>query len=182
MVGPPSDESHQKGGFFYSFRMKKDIFLTFDYERDLWRATQVQQVCSQHNSITKGIWETAIWTEAKTEGPEAVQRLIDAEIKNTSVTIVLIGRHTSGLDYVQHAIRQSRNAGHSVIGIHVHKIPDKAGNIDPIGTARFGEIGKDDKGESLFFWQLYPIYRWAIDEGAEHLHEWVREAAKKTGL
>src|SRR6202047_946436 len=75
--------------------MAKRVYFAFHYQDVIdFRANVVRK----HNFIggveSAGYYDHSIWEEAKKTSPLALKRLINAELQNTSVTVVLIGTHT----------------------------------------------------------------------------------------
>jgi hypothetical protein len=57
----------------------------------------------------------------------------------------------------------------------------RALRTDTKGSPYFGEIGKDEKGNSVYFSTSYPIYDYINDDGYNKLGDWIEAAAKKAG-
>jgi hypothetical protein len=156
--------------------MGMPIFLAFDYERDLCRARQVSRVWTEAGGEALGCWEKTVWDAAQLRRGQ-LHQLIDAAIARATATVVLVTQHTAEKKYVQYAVQQSHQLGKKLLGIYVHRIPDEHGKQAPIGHTRFGEVGVDQQGHSLFFWQFYPAYRWVIDDGPTNFPRWVSRTA-----
>ncbi len=73
--------------------MARKVFFSFHYERDSWRAGQVRN-SNQFNDerCEYGFIDGVDWESIIKQGDEAVKRWINEQLKNTSVTAVLIGR------------------------------------------------------------------------------------------
>lgn len=182
MVGPPSDQekfiSDQIAAFSFMDNKNK-VFFTFDYENDFFRANVVRNAWVSRYGQAEGFWEDDVCQKLKQNDESYIDPIISQTIEKSAATIVLIGTKTSELNYVRYAICQSRLRGKGVVGIYIHNIKDESGKKAAIGSSRFGEIDKDENNESLFFWQLYPLYRWVIDDGESHLMTWVKKACNK---
>lgn len=153
MVGPPSIKK-MGGGFFM-----KALFISSlkqDQERvktvlDAWRS-------SGHRALSP-------------DGPESIGRLVS----EADVAIVLIDQLTSDDELVRRWVRAAHEARRPMLAIHVHNLPGADGLKSQIGNNRFGPLEKD-----RFFWQIYPTYRWVIDNGGEHLEDWVEKAIQES--
>lgn len=161
--------------------MARRVFFSFHYERDIWRANVVRNSWVTQDRESAGFWDASLWEEAKKKGNEAIKRMIDNGLEGTSVTVVLIGAETSDRDWVKYEIKKSHERGNGLLGVYIHNIEDKDERTDKKGDNHFGEIDKDKEGNSVYFWQLYPIYDWVDDDGYNNLGDWVEEAAKKAG-
>ena len=74
------------------------VFFSFHFQNDIWRVNQVRQSWRYNNPNSQlcrysnddlGFRDASIWERAKREGVLSMKRLIDARIKNTSVTCIL---------------------------------------------------------------------------------------------
>lgn len=161
--------------------MARKVFFSFHYERDIWRANVVRNSWVTQDREAAGFWDASLWEEAKKKGDEAIKRMINKGLEGTSVTVVLIGAETSGRKWVKYEIRKSHEEGNGLLGVYIHNIKDKDGYTDKKGSNQFGEIDKDENGNSVYFWQLYPTYDWVNDNGYTNFSNWVEKAAKKAG-
>lgn len=161
--------------------MARRVFFSFHYERDIWRANVVRNSWVTQDREAAGFWDASLWEEAKKEGDEAIKTMIDGALKNTSVTVVLIGKETSDRKWVRYEIKKSHEEGKGLLGVYIHGIKDKNGKTDEKGDDHFGQIDVNEKGESVYFWQPYPTYDWIDDNGYENFGKWVEKAARAAG-
>jgi hypothetical protein len=75
--------------------MVSRVFFSFHYERDMWRARVVRDSWVTQDREAAGFRGTSLWEEAKRKGDDAVRRMIDRALENTSVRAVLIGTGTT---------------------------------------------------------------------------------------
>lgn len=161
--------------------MARRVFFSFHYERDIWRANVVRNSWVTKEREAAGFWDASLWEEAQKKGEEAIKKMIEDGLKNTSVAAVLIGRETSGRKWVRYEVRRSHEDGKGLLAVYIHGIEDNGGKTDEKGDTHFGEIGTDANGKSVYFSQLYPSYDWVADKGYDNFGEWVENAAKKAG-
>jgi hypothetical protein len=108
--------------------MAKRVYFAFHYQDVIdFRANVVRKHNFAEGVKAAGYYDYSIWEDAKKTSPSALKKLIDAELENTSVTVVLIGSDTwarrwvryrfSGkrqrrqdLDEMQHYVRNQRKA------------------------------------------------------------------------
>lgn len=126
-----------------------------------------------------GFLDSAEFKELKKGGDAAIKEWIDNQLDETSVTVVLIGSEAFNRPYCKYAIEKSYERGNGMIGIYIHKIKDKYGNISPKGSNKFGVIGLDKNHNSVFFSTVYPTYDWVDDNGCYKLEDWIEEATRK---
>lgn len=145
--------------------MARRVFFSFEYG-DVFRVNVVR-----NSDVTKGIdkagyIDAAAYEEVKKKGDAAIQAWIDGELKNTTVTIVLVGADTCSSKWVKYEVDQSIARGNGLLGINISQI----NGIDQKTTTLCGQIPKG-----------YPFYNWYGDKGYENLGTWVEAAAKAAG-
>ena len=108
-------------------------FFIFDYDNDLARAKQIDDLGLVQGSAPAGFDDATRWQESKNAGDDAVRKLIDDALSGTSATIVLIGENTANLDYVDYAIDRSIARNNGIVGFFVHDMPDESGRTSAQG-------------------------------------------------
>lgn len=157
--------------------MARKAFFSFHFEDDLWRASVVRSAWEADDTReASGFWEPGLWTRAKDRGSDAVARLIDEALEDTCVTIVLIGAHTATRRWVRYQIVESLRRGNGLLGVRIHRIRDRRGDIAKRGASPF-EALTDDAGRRLSL--LHPVYDCSADEGLRNLPSWAAAAAAK---
>jgi hypothetical protein len=152
----------------------RKIFFSFHYERDAWRAGQVRNCNVVSSEDQYGFIDGADWESLKKEGDAAVERWIDDQLKNTSVTAVLIGAETASREWVQLEILKSWNRGNGIVGIRIHNIKDQDTRTDVAGRNPLDDFKLPD-GTVLS--SICKTYDWVIDDGRKKIGEWADEAA-----
>src|SRR5215813_12253509 len=71
------------------------VFFSFHYEQDVWRASNVRNAGKVDATSAAGWADASIWEEAKLKGRSELERLINAALRGTSVTAVLVGAETA---------------------------------------------------------------------------------------
>ena len=103
-------------------------------------------------------------------GKEGIERMINGNLKNTSVTVVLIGEHTAERPWVRYEIKQSIAQNNGLLGIYIHHL-------------------KNQNGESGFAFLLptkpsvpsgveFPAYNW--DRDLDRFRKAIEEAGKRS--
>lgn len=162
--------------------MARYAFFSFHYKNDVWRANQVRNCwVTKDNTIAAGFIDAADFEKVEKEGDAGIKKWIDKQLEGTSVTVVLIGSDTSNRPYVQYELQKSYSRGNGMLGIYIHNLKDKDGNVSTKGSNMFGEIGKDSNGTAIYFSTEYPCYDWVNDDGYNNLGKWIEAAAKKAG-
>lgn len=159
--------------------MARRVFFSFHYQRDVTRAMVVRNSWVTQDREAAGFFDGSLEEKARREGDEAVRRLINAGLNNTSVTVVLIGAETATRRWVTYEIRRSHERDNGMLGIHVHNIPNFARVTDPAGFNPFDNLTVTNTGKRLSAY--YPTYDWTADRGYQNLGTWVDDAARRAG-
>jgi hypothetical protein len=158
--------------------MARKMFFSFHYERDGWRAGQVRNCNVVSGDDQYGFIDAVDWESIKKKGDAAVERWIDDQLKNTSVTALLIGAETASREWVQREIEKSWNRGNGIVGIWIHNIKDQNQNTDTPGRNPLDDF-KLPNGTLLS--SVCKAYDWVINDGRKNLGKWADEAAEIRG-
>jgi hypothetical protein len=162
--------------------MVRRVFFSFHYENDVWRANVVRNSwVTKPNTETAGFIDAAAFEQVKKGGDGAIKRWIDDQLIGTSVTVVLIGSDTSNREYIQYELEKSWKRGNGIIGIYVHQIRDRLGNISPKGSNTFGPLFTSLYDDKKYFYERFSTYDWVDNNGYSNLGDWVEVAAKAAG-
>lgn len=121
--------------------MARRVFYSFHYELDNWRASQVRNmgIVKGNRPATGNEWEAV-----KRGGERAIERWIQEQLYGKSCTVVLIGEETASRKWIEYEIQESWEQGMGVLGIHVYRLKDSAGNTCDQGGNPFEGIVVDD--------------------------------------
>src|SRR5947209_15877232 len=118
------------------------VFFSFHYEDVItFRANVVRNHHVTKDRGEAGFFDASIWENAKLNGDNAVKRLINAGLENTSLTCVLIGTETWKRPWVKYEILKSYERGNALLGIHINSIPDKNKQTFSQGLNPFAYLG-----------------------------------------
>ena len=122
--------------------MAKRVYFAFHYQDVIdFRANVVRK----HNYLggvdEAGYYDYSIWEEAKRTSAVALKRLINAELENTSVTVVLIGSETWRRRWVRYEVLKSIARGNRVLGVHINGIKGRDQLTKPQGPNPFDNLG-----------------------------------------
>lgn len=159
--------------------MARRAFFSFHYKNDVWRANQVRNSWVTQGKEAAGFIDAVDFEKIEKQGDAAIKKWIDEQLVGTSVTVVLIGSDTSNRPYVQYELQKSYAKGNGIIGVYVHNQKDQNGNTSTKGSNAFGELGKDEKGQPVYFFQIAKEYDYINDNGYKNLGEWIESAAPK---
>lgn len=153
--------------------MSRKIFFSFHFKRDAWRAGQVRNSDLLADEDEYGVIDAAAWEKIEREGDAAIERWINGQLKNTSVTVILIGAQTSERDWVDYEIRKSWERGNALVGLRIHNVKDQHGKTDSAGPNPLDHVFvKGNKPLS----SICKTYDWNSDDGRKNLGQWVEDA------
>jgi hypothetical protein len=161
--------------------MARKAFFSFHYKNDVWRANIVRNSWVTKDKEAEGFVDAADFEKVEKEGKAAIEKWIRDQLYGTSVTVVLIGSETNSRDYIKYELEQSYVKGNGMLGIYIHNIKNQDGVTATKGSNHFGEIGKNSKGEAVYFSSEYVTYDWVNDNGYANLSSWIELAAKNAG-
>ena len=126
--------------------MKRQVFYSFHYVPDNWRAAQVRNigVVEGNSSASDNDWETV-----KKGGDAAIKRWISAQMKNRSCAVVLVGSNTADRKWINHEIIHAWDKKKGVVGICIHGLKNKDGNLSKKGKNPFDCISYGNSGKKL---------------------------------
>jgi len=131
--------------------MAKRVYFALHYQDVVdYRANVVRKHNFAEGVKAAGYYDYSIWEDAKKTSPSALKKLIDAELENTSVTVVLIGSDTWVRRWVRYEVFQSLKRGNSVFGIHINSIKGKDQQTKPSGPDPFNNLALEfDAGGTI---------------------------------
>jgi len=164
--------------------MARRAFFSFHYERDIWRASQVKNSWIIRGGEEAGFWNASLEEEARKKGDDAIKRLIDQGLVNTSVTVVLIGAETADRRWVTYEIQKSCEMGHGLVGVRIHGLKNREGYTDQMGTSPFERLSYANykgTGRETYLSQLHKVHDYVSGDGYTNLGNWIEEAARAAG-
>lgn len=102
--------------------MARRVFFSFHYDYDVFRANQVRMANVVAGPDVAGFFDHSEYEEAQKRGAEGIKRMILRHLMNTTVTVVLIGKHTASRSWVQYEIAESIKRKNGLLGIYIHQL------------------------------------------------------------
>lgn len=125
---------------------KRQVFYSFHYKPDSWRASQVRNIgtIEGNKPAPDNDWETIVGA-----GAEEIKKWIKKQMNYRTCTIVLVGNNTANRRWINYEIIQSWNAGMGVVGICIHGLKNNDGYISKHGENPFDYINYGNNGTKL---------------------------------
>jgi hypothetical protein len=148
--------------------MARRVFFSFHYDRDIWRANQVRNCNVVAGTDIAGFFDHSEYEEAKKKGREGIERMINRNLRGTSVTVVLIGKETASRPWVRYETKKSIERDNGLLGIRIHHLKNQYGESDwwPGATPNVPNGVK------------FPIYDW--DKDLDRFREAIEAAGKRS--
>jgi hypothetical protein len=153
--------------------MSRKVFFSFHYQRDAWYAGQVRNCNLLVDEDEYGFIDSVEWEKVERQGDAAIERWINDQLKDTSVTVVLIGTETAERDWVDYEIRKSWQRGNGLVGVRVHQMKHSDRVADTPGPNPLDQVRFPD-GTPLS--SICKTYDWVDDDGRNNLGRWIEEA------
>ena len=103
---------------------KRQVFFSFRYMYDAWRAGQVRNMgrVSDDSTFSDNDWE-----EVKEKSDSSIKSWIDDQMAKRSCIVLLIGEHTQGRKWINYEIEKAWERGKGIVGIYIHGLKDALG-------------------------------------------------------
>ena len=124
---------------------KRQVFFSFEYNKDVWRAAQVRNMGKVSDDST---FSDNDWEEVKSKTESDIKAWIDDQMTKRSCIVVLIGKTTSTRKWVRYEIEKAYELNKGIVGIYIHNLEDKDGKQTDKGSNPFYTILTND-GERL---------------------------------
>jgi hypothetical protein len=156
--------------------MAKQVFYSFHYDNDNWRASQVRNigVIEGNRPAPDNDWETI-----KKGGEKAIQKWIDDQMHYRSCTILLVGSATADRKWINYEIQKTWKEGMGLVGICIHNLKDRNGNQSTQGKNPF--LGFNINGTPLS--QIVKLYNPPFSDSklvynhiSENILKWAEES------
>ena len=162
---------------------KRQVFFSFEYNKDNWRAGQVRNMGKVDNSSTLSDND---WEEVKSKTDAKIKEWIDSQMAKRSCLVVLIGATTSGRKWIEYEIQKAYELGKGIVGIYIHGLKDRNGNQTTKGSNPFYQfyIGEESKRLSNYvtcFDSSYKSSTYVYDDIKENIEQLIEDAIKAAG-
>ena len=113
---------------------KRQVFFSFEYAKDNWRAAQVRNMGKVSESST---FSDNDWEEVKYKKDSEIEKWINSQMELRSCIVVLIGETTTTRKWVKYEIKKAYELNKGIVGIYIHNLKDSKGNQTAKGKNPF---------------------------------------------
>jgi len=127
--------------------MARRVFFSFHYERDVRRIVQVRNSwVVRSKGEAQPFYDKADFEEAKKRAG-GIEKWIEEQMNNTSVTVVLYGAETYEREWVRHEIKRSYELNKGILAIDIHSVkdPQKGTDVQGRNPLEYWEVSQNGK-------------------------------------
>ena len=161
---------------------KRQVFFSFEYRKDVWRAGMVRSMGKVDNSST---FSDNDWEEVKWKSDAAIERWIEEQMRMRSCVVVLVGATTSTRRWVKYEIERAYKLGKGIVGIRIDRLEDSNGNQTEKGANPFYQLYADNGCRLSNYVELYETdylsSGYAYNDIKEHIEQLIERAIAKAG-
>lgn len=123
--------------------MAKRVYFAFHYQdvADLRANVVRNHWVTKPDREAAGFFDASIWEAAQKVGEDALKRLINGAVENTSVTCVLVGSETYVRPWVRYELLKSFRRGNLLLAVHINSIKGKDSKTKPLGANPLEYLG-----------------------------------------
>lgn len=162
---------------------KRQVFFSFEFNKDAWRAGQVRNMGKVDESST---FSDNDWEEVKEKTDSKIKEWIDSQLAMRSCLVVLVGSTTSGRKWINYEIKKAYELKKGIVGIYIHGLKDKDGNQTIKGNNPFNQIFIPNSNKLLSEYVKcydtpYKSSNYVYDNIKENIENLIEEAIKNKG-
>lgn len=104
--------------------MKRQVFFSFHYEADAWRAGEVRNMGEVEGSP---VFSDNGWEKVRRSTDKSIIRWIQQQMDMRSCVVVLVGTYTAERKWVRYEIEEGWRKGKGICAIDIHSLEDYDG-------------------------------------------------------
>lgn len=157
--------------------VKRQVFFSFHYSRDAWRASQVRNMGKVADSST---FSDNDWEEVRYKTDTKIKEWIDNQLALRSCLVVLVGAKTSERKWVKYEIEKAMELNKGIVGIRINRLKDSSGDYDEEGANPFYSVFTDDghrlSNHVTLFKSKYTTSTYVYDDIEENIDDLIEDA------
>ena len=159
---------------------KRQVFFSFHYTNDNWRAGQIRNMGKVDGSST---FSDNDWEEVKEKTDNKIKEWIDKQLNLRSCLVVLIGQKTANRKWINYEIERAYELNKGIVGIYIHKLENSSGIQDKKGNNPFDYIplNKNDEKLSKYvkcFDSIYPFSKDVYNDIKNNIENLIEDCIK----
>jgi hypothetical protein len=157
---------------------KRQVFFSFEYNKDVWRASQVRNMGKVDNNST---FSDNDWEEVKYKSDAEIKKWINEQMEKRSCLVVLVGATTSSRKWVKYEIEKAYQLNKGIVGIYIHNLKDEDSEQTTKGSNPFYNVyvGKDNERLSKYvtcFDSSYSLSTYVYNDIKNNIEQLIEDA------
>lgn len=161
---------------------KHQVFFSFEYNKDYWRASQVRSMGKVSGDST---FSDNDWEEVRQKTKKSIEGWIDKQLAMRKCLLVLVGSTTSTREWVRYEIEKAYELKKGIVGIYIHGLKDKEGRQTSKGLNPFDYVLTNNREKlSKYVKCIDPLYKTSIyvyHAIETHIGDWIQNAVDDAG-
>jgi ferredoxin-fold anticodon binding domain-containing protein len=151
---------------------KRQVFFSFHFDNDSWRASQVRNMGKVSGDST---FSDNDWEEVKVKSEKEIKEWINKQLEKRSCLVLLIGAETADRKWINYEIKKAYELDKGIVGIYVHKLKSSDGTQDDKGANPFYYV-KSENGQRISkfvkcFDSSYTISTYVYDDIKDNIED-----------
>ena len=159
------------------FNMKRQVFFSFHYNRDAWRASQIRNMGKVDGQST---FCDNDWEEVRYKSDTKIREWIDNQLSMRSCLVVLVGYETSERKWVKYEIEKAMELHKGIVGIRINRLKNSQGNQDNEGCNPFFNVitpsGYRLSNYVTLFKSIYSSSEYVYNDIKDHIEDLIEDA------
>lgn len=152
---------------------KRQVFLSFDYDEDVIRVSQIKQMGALENET---LFSGNGWEKVKYQNENSIKKWIDENMKYRSCVIVLIGEKTSNSKWVTYEIKKAWESKKPIFGIYIHNLKDMSDKTSSKGLNPFDNLTFNGRNLSNYVNCYDPKSFDTYNDIKNNIEKWIENA------
>jgi ribosomal protein S24E len=161
---------------------KRQVFFSFEYAKDNWRASEVRNMGKVDTSST---FSDNDWEKVRRKTDSSIKKWIDDQLAMRSCLVVLIGASTSSRKWIKYEIEQAYKLKKGIVGIYIYGLENRYGNQTTKGPNPFYDLTTDYGCRLSSYVDCYDSphlsSKHVYDDIRENIEDLIETAIKKAG-
>ena len=159
------------------YNMKRQVFFSFHYNRDAWRASQIRNMGKVDGQST---FSDNDWEKVRYKSNTEIRNWIDKQLSMRSCLVVLVGYETSERKWVKYEIEKAMELHKGIVGIRIDRLKNNYGYQDNEGGNPFYNVitpsGHRLSNYVTLFKSIYSSSEYVYNDIKNHIEYLIEDA------